>query len=248
MQTQPEYSFDAPDDPRLESVNQRGDLLIKAVVLLGALSSGSLVWTTFAGKHVAARIVITAIYIGVVDLALLWLVDGFTNAYSTDRQRKASLFGIVFFGGVVLTNIVTHFMEFAGSPLSVYQHEWLRWGLMAVVGVTFGVALYLKLHSPKVAQMRLERQYAALRDTVTVNAKTRALSSQVVQDAIAQIEQIEAQAMAERLIEEARQRHPKLKAVSQQPAIQPRTPLWVAKPHAIKGNGVAWPDDAIPKV
>ncbi|NOT62801.1 MAG: hypothetical protein HOP19_21540 [Acidobacteria bacterium] len=245
MQTN-DFTFDTPDDARLERVNSRGDWLIKGIILMGALSSGSLVWQTFAAKHIAARLLLTVLYIAVVDLALLWLVDGFTNAYSTDKQRKAALFGIVFFGAVALTNIVTHFMEFAGSPLSIYQREWLRWGLIAVVGVTFGVALYLKLNSPKIAQMRLERQYSALRDSVTVQAKTRALGSQVVQEAISQIEQIEAQAMAARLIEEARQRHPGLKAAPTQsrPAA---APLWVAPPPK-QGNGLDWPEEQIPKV
>jgi hypothetical protein len=62
----------------------------------------------------------------VVEGAFLWLLYGFTRAFSSGMERMVSLAVMAFLVIVMLINLVTHFMMVKNVGLHPFQIEWVE--------------------------------------------------------------------------------------------------------------------------
>jgi hypothetical protein len=155
----------------------------------------------------------------VVEGAFIWLVYGFTRAFSSFSERLISMAGMAFLVCVMLTNIITHFMMVKKLTLSPFQDAWLAWGAVSVfIGVLIFVLL-ITLSDPVTRLIRLEMRYLGKQQESILHAKSDGLDSEHIQLAMLERAEIEARELAERIVGEGRQlnrstrvREPRLQA------------------------------------
>ena len=92
----------------------------------------------------------------------MWLVYGFTRAFSSGMERLVSLAGMGFLVVVMLINLVTHFMMVKRIELSEFQMEWIDWGAVTVFIAVLLIVLFITLADPVI---RLIRSNSSMRVT-----------------------------------------------------------------------------------
>lgn len=136
----------------------------------------------------------------VVEGAFVWLVFGFTRAFSSAMERVIALGGMLFLCAVMLINLVTHFMIVKGVALNGFQEEWIQWGAVTVFIAVLLIVLCITLADPVVRLTRLELRYLGKEQETVISAKTASLDSSKLQDAITRRADWETDQLATRIL------------------------------------------------
>jgi len=177
-----------------------GGIILICITLLSCVSSYMIYREGFADTPFFVQNVLSLFAVLVVEGAFIWLVYGFTRAFSSFLERILSLAGMAFLVCVMLTNIVTHFMMVKHLALSGFQQAWLSWGAVSVfIGVLIFVLL-ITLADPVSRLIRLELRYLGKQQETIIQAKTDGLDSEHVQVAMIERAEIEARELAEKIV------------------------------------------------
>jgi hypothetical protein len=141
----------------------------------------------------------------VVEGAFIWLVYGFTRAFSSGMERLVSLAGMGFLVVVMLINLVTHFMMVKHVELSEFQIEWIDWGAVTVFIAVLLIVLFITLADPVIRLIRLELRYLGKQQEKILEAKTEGLESDKIQSAMKERADYEADRLADQIIGTAQQ-------------------------------------------
>lgn len=182
-----------------------GGLILVCITLLSCVSSFMIYREGFADTSWFVQQSLSLFAVIVVEGAFIWLVYGFTRAFSSFIERVISLLGMGFLVCVMLTNIVTHFMMVKHLQLSPFQGAWLSWGAVSVFIAVLIFVLLITLSDPVTRLTRLEMRYLGKQQETVLQAKSDGLDSEHVQQAMIERAEIEARDLAERIIGEGRQ-------------------------------------------
>jgi len=175
-------------------------LILVCITLLSCVSSFMIYREGFADTPWFVQQSLSLFAVIVVEGAFIWLVYGFTRAFSSFSERLISLAGMGFLVCVMLTNIITHFQMVKNLPLAPFQQAWLAWGAVSVFIAVLIFVLLITLADPVTRLIRLELRYLGKQQETVLQAKTDGLSSETVQLAMIERAEIEAQQLAERII------------------------------------------------
>lgn len=195
-----------------------GGLILICITLLSCVSSFMIYREGFSDTPFFVQSTLSLFAVLVVEGAFIWMVYGFTRAFSSFLERIISLGGMVFLVGVMLTNIITHFMMVKRLPLAPFQEAWLSWGAVSVfIGVLIFV-LAITLSDPVSRLIRLELRYLGRQQETIIQAKTDGLDSEHIQVAMTERAELEAQQLAAQIIGDGDPRLSRTKArLIQQP-------------------------------
>ena len=163
----------------------------------------------------------------VVEGAFVWLVYGFTRAFSSGMERLVSLAGMGFLVVVMLINLVTHFMMVKGIELHPFQMEWIDWGAVTVFIAVLLIVLFITLADPVIRLIRLELRYMGKQQEKILEAKTEGLESDKIRAAMAERADYEADRLADQIIGSAYPqlpRHAHANAIGYVQALSPNDP------------------------
>lgn len=177
-----------------------GGLILICITLLSCVSSFQIYKEGFSDTPFFVQSALSLFAVFVVEGAFVWLVYGFTRAFSSFAERVISLAGMAFLVCVMLTNIITHFMMVKGVPLAPFQQAWLAWGAVSVFIVTLIFVLLITLADPVSRLLRMELRYQGRKHETVIHAKQSGLDSEQVQIALIERAEIEAQELAEQII------------------------------------------------
>ena len=181
-----------------------GAVILICITLLSCVSSFMIYREGFSDTPWLVQQSLSLFAVIVVEGAFIWLVYGFTRAFSSIAERIISLAGMTFLVGVMLCNIVTHFMMVKHIPLNSYQQGWLEWGAVSVFIAVLIFVLLITLADPITRLVRLELRYLGKQQETIIQAKTDGLDSDHVQVAMIERAEIEAQELADRIITQGR--------------------------------------------
>lgn len=182
-----------------------GGLILVCITLLSCVSSFMIYREGFADTPWFVQQSLSLFAVMVVEGAFIWLVYGFTRAFSSFSERIISLTGMGFLVCVMLTNIVTHFMMVKHLPLAPFQEAWLAWGAVSVFIAVLIFVLLITLSDPVTRLIRLEMRYLGKQQETIIHAKSDGLDSEYIQLAMIERAELEARELAERIIGEGRQ-------------------------------------------
>ncbi len=136
----------------------------------------------------------------VVEGAFVWLLYGFTRAFSSGMERLVSLTGMGFLVIVMMINLVTHFMMVKHIELHPFQIEWIDRGAVTIFIAVLLIVLFITLADPVIRLLRLELRYVGKQQEKILEAKTDALDSDKIQAAMAERADYEADRLANQII------------------------------------------------
>jgi hypothetical protein len=177
-----------------------GMVILVAITLLSCVSSFMIYREGFADMPWIIQAALSVFAVLVVEGAFLWLVHGFTMVFSGYWERFLSFLGMWALSAVMLINIVTHFMMVKGAPLHPFQEAWLAWGAVSIFIGVLVLILAIKLSDPVIRFIRLELRVLGREQDTILNARRDGLDSEIVHQAMEQRAQIEAEALAARLL------------------------------------------------
>lgn len=181
-----------------------GAMILVCITLLSCVSSFMIYREGFTDLPTQFQNILSLFAVVVVEGAFVWLVYGFTRAFASALERLISLIGMVFITGVMLINIVTHFMLVKHVPLNGFQTAWLQWGAVSVFIAVLVLVLGITLADPVIRLVRLELRYTGKQQETILEAKTDGLDYDEVRSAMAMRAKFEAGQLAERIIGNAR--------------------------------------------
>jgi len=197
-----------------------GGMILVCITLLSCVSSFMIYREGFSDTPSFVQNILSLFAVLVVEGAFIWLVYGFTRAFSSHAERLISLSGMCFLVTVMLTNIITHFMMVKHVPLSSFQEAWLGWGAVSVfIGVLIFVLL-ITLADPVTRLIRLELRYLGKQQETIIQAKTDGLDSEHIQAAMEERAEIEARQLASWIVGEEEEQPSRTKAGIRQKALQ----------------------------
>lgn len=161
-----------------------GGLLLVCITLLSMVSSFMIYREGFTDTPFLVQSILSLFAVMVVEGAFIWLVYGFTRAFSSLLERLFALAGMVFLVGVMLANIVTHFMMVKHLALSGFQQAWLSWGAVSVFIATLIFVLLITLADPISRLVRLELRAHGKQQETIIRAKMASLDSERVEQAM----------------------------------------------------------------
>lgn len=182
-----------------------GAIIMICITLLSCVSSFMIYKEGFTDLSSLFQNILSMFAVIVVEGAFVWLVYGFTRAFASFLERVISFGGMCFLVTVMLMNIVTHFMMVKRIPISTFQQGWLNWGAVTVFIAVLLIVLAITLCDPVIRLIRLELRYLGKQQEVILNAKTEGLDGEVVQQAMAQRAQWEAEELATRILRPTQQ-------------------------------------------
>jgi hypothetical protein len=177
-----------------------GMVILVAITALSCVSSYMIYRDGFADFPPMFQVVLAVFAVVVVEGAFVWLVYGFTRAFSSGSERMASLAGMAFLVGVMLINLVTHFMMVKGIELTEFQEAWIAWGAVSVFIAVLLIVLFITLADPVIRLIRLELRYKGKQEEKILEAKTEALDSGKIQEAMTERADYEADVLATRIL------------------------------------------------
>lgn len=177
-----------------------GSLILVCITLISCVSSFMIFREGFADLAWFAQQVLSLFAVCVVEGAFIWLLYGFTRAFSSFIERVVCLAGLVFVVSVMATNIITHFMMVRGSTLSAFQHAWLAYGAISTFIAILVIVLVITLAEPMARLVRMELQYFGKQQETIINAQRDGLDSPVVFDAMRGRASMEANQLAQRIL------------------------------------------------
>src|SRR5215470_8632949 len=176
-----------------------GAVILLCITLLSCVSSFMIYRAGFADFAPMPQRILALFAVVVVEGAFIWLVYGFTRAFSSGSERLISLVGMAFLVTVMLVNIVTHFMLVKNIPLHPFQVEWVNWGAVTVFIAVLLVVLLITLADPLVRLVRLELRYIGMQQERILEAKTDGLNSEKVENAARERADYEAGQLAKKI-------------------------------------------------
>lgn len=187
-----------------QNVIVAGGLILVCITLLSCVSSFMIYREGFSDTPWFVQQSLSLFAVIVVEGAFIWLVYGFTRAFSSMAERFISLAGMAFLTCVMLTNIITHFMMVKRLPMTPFQESWLSWGAVSVFIAVLVFVLLITLSDPVTRLIRLEMRYLGKQQESILHAKTDGLDSEHIQIAMLERAEMEAKELAERIVGEGR--------------------------------------------
>jgi len=182
-----------------------GGLILVCITLLSCVSSFMIYREGFADTPYAVQQSLSLFAVIVVEGAFIWLVYGFTRAFSSFSERMISMVGMAFLVCVMLMNIITHFMMVKHLELAPSQHAWLSWGAVSVFIAVLVIVLLITCFDPVTRLIRLEMRYLGKQQETILSAKTGGLESDRITQAYQERAEWEATQLANSIIGHARQ-------------------------------------------
>jgi hypothetical protein len=180
-----------------------GGAIIFCITLLSCVSSFMIYREGFADMGPRFQNLLSVFAVVVVEGAFIWLVYGFTKAFSSFLERAISFGAMWAIATVMLINIVTHFMMVKGIPLNEFQQAWLAWGAVAVFIGVLVIVLAITLADPVIRLIRLELKVWGMQQETVLRAQKSSLESERVKTAIENRADSEAERLARRIEGEA---------------------------------------------
>src|SRR5215831_8819329 len=109
-----------------------GAIILIAITVMSCVSSYQIYTLGFQDMPWFFQQVLSCFAVIVVEGAFVWLVYGFTRAFSSGTERLISIAGMAFLVPTMMLNLVTHFMMAKGVQLSHFQMEWIDYGAVTV--------------------------------------------------------------------------------------------------------------------
>jgi hypothetical protein len=173
-----------------------GAVILICITALSCVSSFMIYRSGFGDMPFIFQQALALFAVVVVEGAFVWLVYGFTRAFSSGTERLVSLCGMGFLVTVMLINLVTHFMMVKGIALHPFQLEWIDWGAVTVFIAVLLIVLSITLADPVIQLIRLELRYQGKQQEKILEAKTEGLDSEKIQAAMAERAEQEAHQLA----------------------------------------------------
>ncbi|NBO63636.1 MAG: hypothetical protein EBU88_02075 [Acidobacteria bacterium] len=183
-----------------KNVIMGGTVILICITLLSCVSSFMIYREGFIDLPAAFQVTLSIIAVIVVEGAFVWLVYGFTRAFSSMLERAISFAGMAFLVCVMFINIVTHFMMVKSLTLHPLQETWLSWGAVSVFIAVLLIVLSITLSDPVIRLIRLELRYQGRQQEIILEAKTDGLQSEKLQAAMADRAEWEAGQLAARIL------------------------------------------------
>jgi hypothetical protein len=177
-----------------------GAVILVCITALSCVSSYMIYRTGFGDMPFLFQQALSIFAVVVVEGAFVWLVYGFTRAFSSGMERLVALAGMGFLVVVMLINLVTHFMMVKGLQLAPFQMEWISWGAVTVFIAVLLITLCITLADPVIRLLRLELRYLGKQQEKILEAKTEALDSDKIQSAMAERADYEADKLATQIV------------------------------------------------
>lgn len=191
-----------------------GAIILVCITLLSCVSSFMIYREGFADMPRIFQHTLSLFAVVVVEGAFIWLVYGFTRAFSSFLERAISFAGMSFLVVVMLINIVTHFMLVKRLDLHPFQQAWINWGAVSIfIGVLL-IVLAITLADPVIRLIRLELRYTGRQQEIILEAKTEGLESERIQLAMAERAEWEAGQLASRIMGGGRAFQPEPHAIT----------------------------------
>lgn len=186
-----------------------GAVILICITVLSCVSSFSIYRGGFADFPFLFQQALALFAVIVVEGTFVWLVYGFTRAFSSGMERLISLCGMGFLVIVMLINLVTHFMWVKGIALHPFQEAWIAWGAITVFIAVLLIVLFITLADPVIRLIRLELRYLGKQQEKILEAKTESLESERILEAMASRADWEAGQLAEQIMGDARPQLPR---------------------------------------
>jgi hypothetical protein len=183
-----------------------GAVILICITLLSCVSSFMIYRLGFGDMPWSFQQLLSLFAVVVVEGAFIWLVYGFMRAFSSSLERLIAFCGMAFLVVVMLLNLVTHFMMVKGIPLTQFQQSWIDWGAVTVFGAVLLMVLFITLADPVIRLIRLELRFKGKQEETILAAKTDALDSDQIQNAMALRAGYEAAQLAAKIEGDARAR------------------------------------------
>src|SRR5262245_4313570 len=177
-----------------------GAVILICIPALPCISSFMIYRSGFGDMPFIFQQALALFAVVIVEGAFVWLVYGFTRAFSSGMERLISLAGMGFLVCVMLINLVTHFMMVKGISLHPFQMEWIDWGAVTVFIAVLIIVLFITLADPVIRLIRLELRYLGKQQEKILEAKSEGRESEVVQSAIKDRADYEADRLADQII------------------------------------------------
>jgi hypothetical protein len=179
-----------------------GAVILTLITMISCVSSFTIYQGGFSDMPPFFQNALALFAVVIVEGAFIWLLYGFTRAFSSGTERLICLAGMSFIVGVMLINIVTHFMQVKRIPLSDFQNQWISWGAVTVFIAVLLIVLFITLADPVIRLIRLELRYKGKQEEKILEAKTQGLDSDVIENAMAQRANLEADQLATRILKQ----------------------------------------------
>lgn len=154
---------------------------------------------TFAEEGKWLSMLWSALCVLVMDGSLSLLIYGVKRWFSTRLEKAVALLGIVALFVCMGIGMITHSMMRKHLALNGFQEAYLEWGAWVVLlGVAVVAVLLLLLH-PFERLMRKEITVYGRQTETLINAKSEALRSHAVREALQTRMQTESQELAQRI-------------------------------------------------
>ena len=183
-----------------------GAVILICITVLSCVSSYQIYRLGFSDMPWFFQQCLALFAVVVVEGAFVWLVYGFTRAFSSTAERLVSLAGMAFLVVVMMLNLVTHFMMAKHLPLADFQQSWIDWGAVSVFIAVMLIVLFITLADPVIRLIRLELRFKGKQEEVILQAKTEALDSEQIASAMASRANFEAGQLAAKIEGDARSR------------------------------------------
>lgn len=183
-----------------KNVKTIGYTIIFCVTLLSVISTFSIMRDGWKDHGDAFSKVIGLVVVTVIEGTFLWLLRGFAVAFSEMLERTFCLIGLVFYGGVMILNIIIHYRIVKGFGLNDFEMGYVSWGAPLIIGVTLVLITVINMADPVSRQRRQELRIDGKQTTSIWNAKEMAIESETVAEAVQARAAIEAQRMVQRLL------------------------------------------------
>ena len=181
-----------------------GAVILIAITVLSSVSSYMIYQGGFADVGGVLQGTLSIFAVLVVEGAFIWLVYGFTRAFSSAAERGLALLGMSFLVIVMLTNLVTHFMLVKNIPLNSFQQAWISWGAITVFIAVLLIVLCITLADLAIRLLRLGIRFLGKQQEKIIQAKTEGLESDRIVEAMAARAEWEAGQLAELIEGEGR--------------------------------------------
>lgn len=192
-----------------KNVVMGGAVILVCITLMSCVSSFMIYREGFGDLPWFAQQTLSLFAVVVVEGAFIWLLYGFTRAFSSFLERVICLAGMAFLVFVMGTNIITHFMMVKGLSITPFQQAWLAWGAVSVFIAVLLFVLLITLADPVARLVRTELRYTGKQWEVILAAKADGLEGEEVQEAMIERAQWESRQLANKVIGEARQLEPR---------------------------------------
>jgi hypothetical protein len=180
-----------------------GAVILICITALSCVSSYMIYRGGFTDLPYILQQALSLFAVVIVEGAFVWLVYGFTRAFSSLMERLVCMAGMAFLVVVMLINLVTHFMIVKNVPLQPFQIAWISWGAITVFIAVLLIVLFITLSDPVIRLIRLELRYLGLQQEKILEAKTDGLDSDRVLEAMAGRAEWEANLLASKILGDA---------------------------------------------